>query len=184
MFKNWTPEDILTAVALIGAGIAFVFGLLQYRKGQQWKRAEWVAQEMKQLFADPLVQATLLMIDWGKREVRLYPERKKESDQYVFVTATEVTAALLSHRVREGIFTAQEARIRDAFDRFLDGLERFNSYEQTKLVSIDDVHPYLKYWADRICAEPSNDRLTQLKEYMNTYGYSGAYALLRKIATR
>jgi hypothetical protein len=184
--KNWAPDHLLTAAALIGAGVAFVFGLIQYRRGQQWKRAEWVAQEMKQLFGDPLVQATLMMIDWGSREIMLYPERNNESERYVLITDAEVTRALMSHGERSDGFEPKEARIRDAFDRFLDGLERFSSYEQTKLVSIKDVRPYLKYWADNICAEPlsagTKGRLIQLRKYMNEYGFSGAYILLRKIA--
>jgi hypothetical protein len=48
--SQWKPEDLLKAVALLGAAIAFGIGLFQYRRAQQWKRAEWVAQEMKLLF--------------------------------------------------------------------------------------------------------------------------------------
>ena len=44
---GWTVENLLKAVALVGAAVAFVVSLLQYRKAQQWKRAEWVAREMK-----------------------------------------------------------------------------------------------------------------------------------------
>ena len=68
---DWTPDDLLKAIALVGAAGAFVVGLFQYRRAQQWKRAEWVAQEMKTLFADSLVQAVSLMIDWGARPVQL-----------------------------------------------------------------------------------------------------------------
>ena len=50
---HWKPEDLLKAIALVGAAIAFAIGLAQYRRAQQWKRAEWVAQEMKQLLFGP-----------------------------------------------------------------------------------------------------------------------------------
>jgi hypothetical protein len=184
--KNWSPDDFLKAVALIGAIVAFIVGLLQYRKAQQWKRAEWVAQEMKQLFNDPIVQSVLLMIDWGARRIMLYPEAKTESEKYVWLTDEDISRALMPHEERPEGFTDQEAIIRAAFDRFLDGLERFHSYVQTGLVSVSDVYPYLKYWADNICTEPlqdgTEDRLIQLKIYMEKYGFRGAYSLLQRIA--
>jgi hypothetical protein len=86
MFDHWKPEDLLKAIALVGAAIAFAIGLVQYRRAQQWKRAEWVAQEMKQLFSDPIVQAALMMIDWGSRQILLYPDRENIEERFVPLT--------------------------------------------------------------------------------------------------
>jgi hypothetical protein len=184
--KSWSLDDFLKVITLLGAIVAFVIGLLQYRKTQQWKRAEWVAQEMKQIFGDPTIQSVLLMIDWGARRIMLYPEAKNEAEKYVWLTDEDISRALMPHEERPEGFTDQEAVIRSAFDQFLDGLERFHSYVQTGLVSTSDVYPYLKYWADNICTEPLNDgtedRLIQLRSYMKKYGFQGAYALLQKIA--
>jgi hypothetical protein len=183
---EWTTDELLKGLALLGAAIAFGLGWFQYRRAQQWKQAEWVAQEMKQLFDDPLVRGVLLMIDWGSRRVMLYPERASEAERYVWLNDDEIARALMPHEERQEGFNDQEAAIRAAFDRFLDGLERFYSYVQTGLILEADVRPYLKYWADNICAVPANDgsqdRLIQLQRYMNKYGFGGAYALLRKIA--
>src|ERR1700730_1892422 len=139
--NNWKPDDLLKALALLGAGVAFFVGWTQYRRAQQWKRAEWVAQEMKQLFNDPVVQAVLLMIDWGSRRVVLYPEREVESDRSVWLTDEAISPALMPHDERPDGFTDQEAVIRAAFDRLLDGLERFNSYVKTGLVTVEDLRP-------------------------------------------
>ena len=179
-------EDILKVIALVGAGIAFFSGLFQYRRGQKWKRVEWVAQEMKQLFSDRKVQAALLMLDWGDRYVTLNPDAILESERKFRVTDKTVTLALMSHRDRPEGFKPEEALIRDGFDTFLDGLERFASYVETGLVKVPDLAPYLKYWADNICKESTSNetepRILQLRNYMDTYGYRGAYGLLRKIA--
>jgi hypothetical protein len=35
MFDHWKPEDLLKAIALVGAAIAFAIGLVQYRRAQQ-----------------------------------------------------------------------------------------------------------------------------------------------------
>jgi hypothetical protein len=185
---KWKPEDLLKAIALVGAAIAFAISLIQYRRAQQWKRAEWVAQELKQLFSDPLVQAALLMIDWGSRRILLYPEREKLEERYVELTNEIVARALMLHNDRQGDnkFTQLEADIRAAFDRTLDGLERFQSYVETGLVRISDPQPYLKYWAvnltrDRVAAK-GVDRVVNLRAYMDHYGFDGAHKLLKDIA--
>jgi hypothetical protein len=183
--KNWHPDDLLKAIALLGAGVAFLLGLLQYRRAQQWKRAEWVAQEMKGLFADPMVRGALFMIDWGSRRVELYPAREGEADRFVRTTDDMIARALMWHEMRPQGFTDEEAAIRNAFDSFLDGLERFNAYETSGLVSLSDIQPYLQYWADKICREPkqdgTEDRLIQLREYIPRYGFDGARRLLDEV---
>lgn len=184
--NDWKPDDLLKAIALFGAAIAFTIGLVQYQRAQQWKRAEWVAQEMKSLFGDPIVQAAFLMFDWGSRRIPLYPDRKEEKDRYVPLTNETVASALMVHDDRPAGFSELEADIRAAFDRALDGLERFHSYADSGLVELRDLQPYLKYWALNLCLprnpRPNDHRLVRLKAYMTRYGYDGALELLARIA--
>jgi hypothetical protein len=180
---QWKPEDLLKAVALLGAAIAFGIGLFQYRRAQQWKRAEWVAQEMKLLFGNLRVQSALLMIDWGSRRIPLYPERENVTDRYVLLTNEMVARALMLHSERSEGFSDLEADIREAFDQLLDGFERFNAYVEAGLVKLSDLRPYLKYWATNIlrAVSSSEHRLVRLRAYMKKYGFDGAYKLLERI---
>ena len=182
----WKPDDLLKAIALVGAALAFIIGLAQYRRAQHWKRAEWVVQEMKGLFGDPVVQAVFLMIDWGSRRVALHPGREQESDRYVLLTNEIVADALMLHSDRPDGFSPLEADIRAAFDRALDGLERFHAYANTGLVELSDLRPYLKYWAVSLCsprpARAKEHRMTRLTAYMSMYGYEGALELLQQLA--
>src|SRR5437763_11822396 len=59
-----------TAVAAL---IAFIVGLAQYRHAQRWKRAEFVAKEIKELKSDPAIRNALLMLDWNERYIELFP---------------------------------------------------------------------------------------------------------------
>jgi hypothetical protein len=183
---EWKPDDVLKLLILLGAATAFLVGLAQYRRAQHWKRVEWVAQEMKSLFGDPVVQAALLMIDWGSRRVPLYPDRQAESDRSVRLTNEIVAGALMFHDDRPEGFSDVESDIRAAFDRFLDGLERFHSYVETGLVTLSDLRPYLSYWAVNICRprspRPPEHRVVRLKEYMQRYGFDNALDLLERIA--
>jgi hypothetical protein len=184
--SEWKPDDLLKAIVFLGAAIAFFVGLAQYRRAQHWKRVEWVAQEMKALFGDPLVQAAFLMFEWGSRRIPLYPDRKEGADRYVLLTNETVAGALMLHEDRSGGFSDLEADIRAAFDRALDGLELFHSYVDTGLVKLSDLRPYLKYWAATLCCprtpRASEHRLARLTAYMKRYGYDGALDLLERIA--
>lgn len=64
-------DDYLKILALLGASIAFCVGLFQYRKAQRWKRAEFLANEMKDFLANPRVEKALLLIDWTWRTIHL-----------------------------------------------------------------------------------------------------------------
>jgi hypothetical protein len=184
--SEWKPDDLLKALVFLGAAIAFIVGLAQYRRAQHWKRAEWVAQEMKSFLGDPVVQAVLLMLDWGSRRIPLYPHREEETDRYVLLTNEVVADALMVHDDRPNGFSDLEGDIRAAFDRALDGLERFHSYVDTGLVELSDLRPYLKYWAVQVCRprapRPNEHRFARLTAYMDRYGYEGAHDLLKRIA--
>ena len=180
---KWKPDDVLKAAALLGAAIAFAIGLLQYRKAQRWKRAEWVAQEMKTLFADPMVQAALFMIDWDAAyESELFHNRPHQPDEKLLDKA-RINAALAPHADRPGGFDDVERKMRAAFDRFFDGLERFSAYVDTNLVKDEDLKPYLTYWSEKICYDEAgrNSRANHLRVYMSTYGFRNALQLLGRL---
>jgi hypothetical protein len=74
---NWFaalgPSDRLSVVTFASAAVAFAFGLWQYRKGQKWRRMEWVAKEMDAFFG--------LRRDQGTEHDRLgYPADRAPSE--------------------------------------------------------------------------------------------------------
>jgi hypothetical protein len=80
-------------------------------------------------------------------------------------------------------FSMEEVAIRDAFDAFLDGLERFASHVETGLLAPLDLRPYLGYWIDDI-ASPTTDAsdgewACSLLAYIAFYRYTGVQALFR-----
>lgn len=186
-FANLQPENQLKAIALAGAAVAFLLGLLQYRQAQRWKRAEWVAQEMERFFADRAVHAALKMIDWGKRPVELYPNREKFDERYEIVTDDEIAEALKGHDER-GAYLPREMAIRDIFDQFLDRLERIYAFIEAGVLRVDDVEPHLRYWAENIIAvsssDPTKDRIIQLRRFIECYGFIGVQCLFARIVKR
>ena len=95
-----------------------------------WKRAEFLAKEMKEFFDNARVQNAPLLIDWGTRWIRLLDD--SESNRGNVVVTRQFQR-----------YTPAEAAIRDCYDAFLDGLERFSSYVQTGLINVRQLRPYL-----------------------------------------
>lgn len=160
----------------------------QWKKSQAWKAAEFVACEMKALFADPRVSDAMKMIDWW--------ERKYEFSGDESVTSMAVARALRHHTVKNSDgklrFTPVEMGIRDRMDALLDGLQRFSTYEESKLVRVEDLEPYLRYWAEGVLSYSPQDKSPEdvragsvalryrLLSYAQAYGYERAVSLLLK----
>jgi hypothetical protein len=82
-FEAW--KFALSILGYLGALVIFVVGLRQYRRGDYWKRSEFLAKDMKDYFTDPKVDTAFTLIDWGLRRVRLFapsqdPLDPKQSD--------------------------------------------------------------------------------------------------------
>jgi hypothetical protein len=185
-------------IASIITVLVLVAGLYQYWRAQQWKRAEFVAGEMQSFFSLRDVRKAMLMIDWGRRNVNLLDIESTDPKAWPLVTRRLQSDALLPHPLRkkgstvesEAVdsdlagFSILEVAIRDAFDAFLDGLERFASHVESGLLAPPDLDPYLGYWIDDI-ARPTKDKLDgewtcSLLAYIAYYRYTGVQALFRE----
>jgi hypothetical protein len=174
---NW-----LTMAALSGGFLAFLAGLVQYRHAQRWKRAEFVANEMKEFKADGMVRNALLLLDWNERAVELFPHEADVEKRSVRVEDRAIAGALVPHVTRCD-FSPVEIALRDTFDRFFDRLERFEYFLQAGLVSSRQFAPYLAYWMDILGNEHSGRKSPEVVRaiwgYVDFY-YSGVASLLRR----
>lgn len=184
----------------VGSFIVFCIAVSTYYRTERWKRAEFLAREMKEFFANPGVQRAMLLIDWGERRIRLL-ENVPENQAVVPVNRAMQVRGLRPHIMittngpdseamvgRDGPesdrFTQPEAAIRDCYDAFLDGLERFASYTKTGLTNVASLRPYLGYWIDSI-SEPTKSPEdaawnATLLTYISFYGFSGVLWLFKE----
>lgn len=186
--KGADMEEIRAWTTLVGASVAFAAGLWQYRRAQQWKRAEWVAAEMRTFFDDPRIMNALHMLDWNRRELPLLlstsPNPQSSSFTY---TADQLLHALTSRtNPQQRPYKPEEYCIRDCFDRLLDALERFESFIKARLVKHKDLDPYLAYWmrllGDRSNGRKSAETMDRLWTYIDDYRFSGVQSLLGRFA--
>jgi hypothetical protein len=185
-------KSLVTVAGAVGSFIVFSIGVSSYLRNEKWKKAEFLAKEMKEFFAAPRIQRAMFLIDWGRRRVQLLEDRPTEEGRVV-VTRQMQTMALRPHVLLDrtgsdpeifssdgeirGGFTEAEAAIRDCYDAFLDGLERFSSYVKTGLVELSSLRPYLGYWIDDISSatENSDDAAwcAALLTYVRFYRFDG-----------
>jgi hypothetical protein len=191
------------AVSILGLGgtlVAAIIAVRTFLRTEQWKRAEFLAREMKEFFANRRVQNALTLIDWGSRGVPLLDESAADKGR-VHVTRELQVHALLPHTLlNEGVgsdvaqtsadtassvtrYTPAESAIRDSYDAFLDGLERFSSYVQTGLIDVAELRPYLEYWIDDIHAPAKDEEdaawSAALLTYIHFYRFAGVQWLFR-----
>jgi hypothetical protein len=80
-------------------------------------------------------------------------------------------------------FSDDEVAIRDDYDTLLDGLERFASYVDTGLISVEDLRPYLGYWIKDIastqCGEVYMGWTFWLLLYIDYYDFAGVESLFQ-----
>ena len=178
---NW-----ITLAAMSGGLMAFLAGLMQYRRAQRWKRAEFVAGEVKEFKADPMVRNALLLLDWNERAVELFPHDADPEKRNVRVADRTIGETLVPHTMRSE-FSRVEMALRDTFDRFFDRLERFEYFLEAGLVRPREFAPYLSYWLNILGNDRSGRKPPEVVHaiwlYLDFY-YAEVISLLRRFGYR
>lgn len=138
--KN-TWDVILSIVTMVGAAIAFWVGLRQWRRGQDWQRAEQMDKFVQQFENDDLLCLAATIIDWTRRQVKF---RERE----FVVTNTDALLALRDHTKMgaKPVFEGEQATLRDAYDAVLAFFARLELALSTKLIDVAPAKQYFHYW--------------------------------------
>lgn len=178
LFRSPAPStfsDWMDVAKTIGAGIAFMIGLQQYRRSQVWKRLEFVSAQMKIFFDDRAVRVTMHMLDWRKKTFPLYKFRNEDDEQEVTVEYKDVATALGVDPATR--YDKKLSAIREAFERFLEYLARFEGFLDAGAVEPADLNPGLDYWVkllsghDTHSPEVTQNVLPSLWRFIDYYGY-------------
>ena len=105
--------------------VIFAIGLVQYRKAQQWKVAEFVANEFKDFERDLQIDDALTMLDWNPIKMPL--AAIGDGKQYE-IDHQMIGDALRDHMDVPSGFPQPLAGIRMTFDYLFGRLGRFEHY--------------------------------------------------------
>lgn len=175
-----TAQLIVSMFGFAAVVVTLLFGFIQYRRAEKWKRGEFIANEIKEFESNPTVRNALLMIDYGRRNINIFQTPGLADAEGVRITRGIQWRALLPDVVKREfeeywdeslrsvhpishdgstpvdpedvgeVFTPLEAKIRDTYDVFLSYLERFASLIELRLVTAKEFDPYLSYWIEAI----------------------------------
>jgi hypothetical protein len=165
-------EKLIKGLTVIVALAGLFKAVIEYTKAQKWKKAEFLAKEIKEFFADKNVQRALLMLDWNIIHIKLFEGEIENKTKFEFKDVM-IESSLRHHT--ETYFTPEESIIRQTFDDFLFKLGMFQNYIDSKLISKKDIEPYLGYWINLIgdlsLNRKQEQHFKQLWRFINYYEY-------------
>ena len=168
-------QVITTVLGVVFGAIGAGLGLWQYRRNQIWRETEFVANETKAFFDSPNISSALKILDRDDRDVEVAPGK------VIFVTRSMLRAALACGPDAT-TFSDNEAAVRDIFDDFLVGLERFEQFIKAGVIEFYQLQPYLRFWAGLLTGKRpqilDKNTLRCIWDFMDDYEYTDAIALL------
>ena len=178
---NVNLETGLTIGALIISVSTIMMGVFQYMKAQQWKKAEFVSKEIKEFYDNFDIKRAFVLLDWNSNELAL-KENEIDEKKKIYFTDDMIFSALTLNENKgndlEG-FCKEEVVIRSIFDGFFGWLIMFNSYIETKLVTADDLKPYLIYWIQILADANNNKKPEKVREQIWKYIDASGFEPLR-----
>jgi hypothetical protein len=181
--------SLVAAVGVVVAAVTLTNALFQAYRAQTWKRKEFVVQRMETFFGDAAVRIALTILDYNARRLDLSRKSDDPELKNVRVDHWLAAAALIPHQLPDGTlgresFTRVEIAIRDAFDEFLERLDKFYSLLEAGVLKLEDILPYLGYWLESIADTEKflQDSLRRsLWLYIEVYEFTGVQKLCAAI---
>lgn len=178
-----TAEFLLKLIGGISAFIIFIIGLKRYNKSQTWKKMEFLATEIKEFSADEMVQNAMTMLDWEGRKIKLFPEAVNPKDRHVFVNRSILKEALrpsFSDSGEPNTFNEVEIEIRSTFGAFFDYFEWFMHLVDSKLITAEELTPYIIYWIESISSRSNEPDIQAIYQFIISYKFEGTQALFKE----
>jgi len=143
-----TSSELADFAAVLTGGItalSVVAAAVTYLRAEARKRKEFMASEYRRFRDTPAVKNVMILLDgeWGGTKLTLGGKDVAQLDYPELVHALRIHDATMQ-------FEPWEWEVRSCFDEFLDGLLTFAQFLRCRLVTRQDLHPYVQYWLDII----------------------------------
>jgi predicted lipase len=199
------PEWVMAVSAFIMA-LAALSAVAQYYEQQRWKRIEFIRSIIKDFENNPAIANVLSIIDFEEfREFPLtLPGREDciffEPKDYRLRNALQPHSAAIQRKRDVEVLKEMgdrdrykqelkeyliEVTLRDWFDEFLGGLASFEYYIKSKLITADELRPYILYWIRLIGdREYRREGASGFYEQLFTYIHVADYSDVQKLFSR
>jgi hypothetical protein len=138
-------DVFLAVITMAGAAVAFFIGWMQWRRGQEWQRAEQLDKFIRQFESDELLKLATVVLDWKDRAVKFRGQDFKMRNR-------DVLLALRKHQSPEDPdeFPGEQPTLRDAYDALLAFFNRLEIAIKTELIDSAPAKAYFAYWLERL----------------------------------
>jgi len=145
----------------------------EYRNSQKWKRLEFLANEARLFFDNPVNKRALLMLDWDKKIIVF------DGPKSLSVDWDLITQSLIPEDKKQD-FNNEEQLIRDTFSEFFDNLSRFEHYIKSGLFSQNEFREYIIYWTNQIHKDITPELRKTVFDFLTYYKYTSVLDLLKR----
>ena len=138
-------DVLLGGITILGAAVAFWFGLHQWRRGQAWQRADKLDDFITKFESDDLLRLGATVLDWSKRMTTY------QGHQFLLLNE-DALLALRDHATitERPMFPGGQAQLRDAYDALLAFFQRLELSIANGLIEADSTKAYFAYWLERL----------------------------------
>jgi hypothetical protein len=173
----------------------------QAREQQNWKKAEFLANQVKDFYADKRIERVTHMVDWSTCKIRFdeidgpvlcvhsnieHSMAKKEEalrKEFFDKGRVVIVAQALRLHTDNGQFTEIENVVRNEFDWFFFRLGQFQHMIVSKLFSYDEEEVHLDYVLDLFSGGLGDDHVSpeltkNIDAYMVKYGFAATKSLI------
>ena len=205
----------IAAISLLLGGGALGIGLQQYKERQRWRRIEFAQRAVEEFKQKEAVKKVLNILDFEEyRDLSLTPPNSNETLLFE-ATDYRLRRSLRKHgqmvKIKRGISIINqlkdlkkldektielfekyeleefpiEVALRDWFDEFLSGLERFESLIESNLVREEEIKPFISFWLHLIGdrsyrRDEGSSFYDQLFRYIKDCQYTGVETLFER----
>jgi hypothetical protein len=189
---------------------AHQLAVAQAKEEQEWKKAEYIANQVADFFADEQCARVVYEIDWRMRVVAVqfganppvnilfvHDQEEKTSEEtddnadietkQYFDSGHFVVLADALKSEGSNSFTDWEMCARDDIDHFLNRFGRFQHLIDAGLFSFEEIEVHMKYVLDMLCGRKdhvSKTLVAQLEKYIANYDFTGAASLMAESKRR
>ncbi len=166
----------------------------QYQRAQDWKRLEFIAKEMRDFGNIADVRNAIDMMSWLFKEIEFFPNSKNPKRNLCEKVFSKNIRSTFEKLNQGRYLDSIETLISETFEIFFQEVERLNSFVETKLVSAEELYPFIYFWV-YLLNDPENyairtfseekdqkeyvDGMMSLKKYIEREDYSGILNLLK-----
>lgn len=142
--SGWQATHTVGLLAVLGTFAGFLLNWWQARKAQTWKRKEFVFTQLQTFANSPGARNATLLLLSEDREVALWAEGNP--NPWVRISWDKTALALLDRSVYPRSFDPERTAILDSFGDFLSRLDALETMISSKLISLGDAEPVVRFW--------------------------------------